>query len=126
MGGVEFSPNDFFSPNSQQRWIGLIMNDYNHTALGMPHLTGEKWSLVAEDIMISTRCATCNYGGNSLVKIYNTVSLVRAQLVLIRLFAFLVEDPAAVRMDFCGKHVFLLLTQFELVVFLPLFSLQLM
>jgi hypothetical protein len=36
MGAVVFSPNDYFSPNSQQRWVGLIFNDYNHTALGMP------------------------------------------------------------------------------------------
>ena len=43
LGGVEFSPNDFFSPNSQQRWTGLIMNDVNHTALGLPHLTGESF-----------------------------------------------------------------------------------
>lgn len=36
MGAVVFSPNDYFSPNSQQRWVGLIFNDFNHTALGMP------------------------------------------------------------------------------------------
>ena len=26
MGAVVFSPNDYFSPNSQQRWVGLIFN----------------------------------------------------------------------------------------------------
>ena len=52
---VVFSPNDYFSPNSQQRLIGLIFNDYSYTAVGMPHLTGEKCSLVDRDIMISTR-----------------------------------------------------------------------
>lgn len=36
MGAVVFSPNDYFSPNSQQRWVGLIFSDFNHTALGMP------------------------------------------------------------------------------------------
>jgi hypothetical protein len=72
MGAVVFSPNDYFSPNSQQRWVGLIFNDENHTSLGMPHLTGEKWSLVDEDIMIMQRCGSCNYGGDSLVHMYNT------------------------------------------------------
>ena len=43
LGGVEFSPNDFFSPNSQQRWTGLIFADVNHTALGLPHLTGQSF-----------------------------------------------------------------------------------
>eukprot|EP01045_Picozoa_sp_COSAG04_P052255 COSAG04_NODE_22171_length_360_cov_0.597701_1_plen_43_part_10 len=39
--------------------------DVNHTAFGMPHLTGEKWSLVDEDIMIMQTCGSCNYGGPS-------------------------------------------------------------
>ena len=64
LGGVVFDPNKFFIPNTQQRWIGLIFNDYNHTALGMPHLTGEKWSLVDKDIMIATRCGTCRLPWN--------------------------------------------------------------
>ena len=38
----------------------------------MPHLTGEKWSLVDEDIMIMQTCGSCNYGGPSLVHMYNT------------------------------------------------------
>ena len=46
--------------------------DANHTAFGMPHLTGEKWSLVDEDIMIMQTCGSCNYGGPSLVHMYNT------------------------------------------------------
>ena len=60
MGAVVFSPNDYFSPNSQQRWVGLIFSDFNHTALGMPHLTGEKWGIVDEDIMLLQRCGTCS------------------------------------------------------------------
>ena len=72
MGAVVFSPSDNFSPNSQQRWVGLIFNDINHTKFGMPHLTGEKWSLVDEDIMIVQTCGSCNYGGRSLVHMYNT------------------------------------------------------
>ena len=38
----------------------------------MPHLTGEKWSLVDEDVMILQTCGSCNYGGRSLVHMYNT------------------------------------------------------
>ena len=60
LGGVEFSPNDFFSPNSQQRWTGLVFGNVEHTAIGLPHLTGEKWQLVDEDVMISQKCADCN------------------------------------------------------------------
>ena len=61
LGGVEFSPNDFFSPNSQQRWTGLIFGNAEHTAVGLPHLTGEKWQLVDPEVMISQKCASCNY-----------------------------------------------------------------
>ena len=28
MGAVVFSPNDYFSPNSQQRWVGLISKNF--------------------------------------------------------------------------------------------------
>lgn len=107
LGGVEFSPNDFFSyghslllfvhvgdhdfmwplielrtvclaadcrPNSQQRWTGLVFGNVLHTAIGLPHLTGEKWQLVDPEIMISQKCATCNYGGDSLIDVYNLSS----------------------------------------------------
>jgi hypothetical protein len=65
---------DFFSPNSQQRWTGLVFGNPEHTAVGLPHLTGEKWSIVDEDIMISQKCASCNYGGDSMIDIYNLTS----------------------------------------------------
>lgn len=71
LGGVAFSPNDFFSANTQQRWVGLIFSNRDHTSLGMPHLTGEKWALIDNDIGIFHKCATCNYGGNSVVDIFN-------------------------------------------------------
>ena len=74
LGGVEFSPNDYFSPNSQQRWSGLIFGNVEHTAIGLPHLTGEKWAVVGKDIMIAQKCATCNYGGNTSVELYNMTS----------------------------------------------------
>lgn len=74
LGGVEFSPNDFFSPNSQQRWTGLIFANVEHTAIGLPHLTGEKWQLVDPDVMISQKCASCNYGGDSVLDIFNLTS----------------------------------------------------
>ena len=45
----------------------VCLADENHTAFGFPHLTGEKYSLVDEDIMIMQRCGSCNYGGDSLV-----------------------------------------------------------
>ena len=70
MGAVVFSPNDYFSPNSQQRWVGLIFSDFNHTALGMPHLTGEKWGIVDEDIMLLQRC-----GNLLLVNICEKIAL---------------------------------------------------
>ena len=35
LGGVEFSPNDYFSPNTQQRWTGMIFGNAHHTALGL-------------------------------------------------------------------------------------------
>ena len=74
LGGVEFSPNDYFSPNSQQRWSGLIFGNVEHTAIGLPHLTGEKWAVVGKDIMIAQKCSTCNYGGNTSVELYNMTS----------------------------------------------------
>lgn len=35
-------------------------------------LTGEKWGIVDVDIMILHRCGSCNYGGDSIVHMYNT------------------------------------------------------
>lgn len=42
-----------------------------HSAIGLPHLTGEKWALVDEDILIAQKCGSCNYGGNTVIEIYN-------------------------------------------------------
>jgi hypothetical protein len=70
MGGVVFSPNDFFVGGSQQRWTGLVFSNANSTTIGLRHLTGEKWALVHEDVMIAQKCATCNYGGDPLVDLY--------------------------------------------------------
>lgn len=78
LGGVEFSPNDAFSPNSQQRWTGLIFGNVRHTAIGLPHLTGEKWAIVDEDIMIAQKCASCNYGGNTSIEIFNATSITQS------------------------------------------------
>ena len=61
LGGVSFSPNDAFSPNTQQRRTGLIVSNAAHSSIGLPHLTGEKWQLVSGDVMISQKCASCNW-----------------------------------------------------------------
>ena len=74
LGGVSFSPNAAFSPNTQQRWTGLIFSNAIHTSIGLPHLTGEKWQLVSGDVMVSQKCASCNYGGTSLAQIYNATA----------------------------------------------------
>lgn len=71
MGAVSFSPNAAFSPGSQQRWVGLIFSNMVHTSIGLPHLTGEKWSVVGDGVMMAAKCASCNYGGNSTAAIYN-------------------------------------------------------
>jgi hypothetical protein len=67
IGGVEFSPNDLFEAVSQQRWTGLTFSNYLHTTLGMPHMTGEKWSVTRGNggaaIQIAMKCASCMYGG---------------------------------------------------------------
>ena len=34
---------DAFSPNTMDRWTGLIFNNKNMTLLGLPHTHGEKW-----------------------------------------------------------------------------------
>ena len=41
LGGVVFSPNDWFGANTQQRWTGMVFSNVNHSAIGLPHLTGE-------------------------------------------------------------------------------------
>ena len=76
LGGVVFSPNDFFSANTQQRWVGLIFSNAYHTAVGMPHITGEKWSLIDADIGIFHKCGSCNYGGDSIVDLFNATASV--------------------------------------------------
>ena len=63
LSGVVWSPNDSISPNSQQRWVGLIFGNANHTALGMHHITGEKWGMIDADIGIYHKCAICHYQG---------------------------------------------------------------
>ena len=72
LGAVSFSPSSAFSPGSQQRWVGLIFSNIVHSSIGLPHLTGEKWSVVGDNgVMIAGKCASCNYGGNSSAVIYN-------------------------------------------------------
>lgn len=50
LGGVVFSPNDAFSANTQQRWTGLVFANAVHTTVGLPHLTGEKWALIDQEV----------------------------------------------------------------------------
>ena len=72
LGAVSFSPSSAFSPGTQQRWVGLIFSNSFHSSIGLPHLTGEKWSVVGEQgAMISGKCASCNYGGNTTATVYN-------------------------------------------------------
>ena len=77
LAGVEFSPNDAFIANSQQRGTGLVFANDHHSTVALPHLTGEKWGLVQEDLMFVQRCGSCNYGGPSLFQVYNAGSLVQ-------------------------------------------------
>jgi hypothetical protein len=67
IGGVEFSPDDLFEAVSMQRWTGLIFSNADHTTMGMPHMTGDKWSITrgfgGAAIQIAQKCATCMYGG---------------------------------------------------------------
>jgi hypothetical protein len=37
---VEFSPNDVFVANTQQRGTGLVFANDDHTTVALPHLTG--------------------------------------------------------------------------------------
>jgi len=77
LAGVLFSPNDAFVANCQQRGTGLTFANEVHTAVVLPHLTGEKWGVVHEDVMFVQRCGSCNYGGSSMFQIYNASSLWR-------------------------------------------------
>ena len=71
LASVEFSPNDPFVANTQQRGTGLVFANDEHSTVALPHLTGEKWGLVEEDLMFVQRCGSCNYGGPSLFQIFN-------------------------------------------------------
>lgn len=75
LAGVEFSPNDAFIANSQQRGTGLVFANDDHSAVALPHLTGEKWGLIQDDLMFVQRCGSCNYGGPSLLQIFNATSV---------------------------------------------------
>ena len=71
MSAVQFSPNDAFVANCQQRGTGLVFANGVHTTVALPHLTGEKWGLLDQDVMLVQRCGSCNYGGSSLYQIFN-------------------------------------------------------
>eukprot|EP00040_Diaphanoeca_grandis_P009732 m.49900 g.49900 ORF g.49900 m.49900 type:complete len:705 (-) comp21159_c1_seq1:362-2476(-) len=75
LAGVVFSPNDAYIPNCQQRGTGLVFSNKDHSAVSFPHLTGEKWALIDEDIMLVQRCGSCNYGGPSLFQVYNATTV---------------------------------------------------
>ena len=51
---------DAFSPNTMDRWTGLIFNNKNMTLLGLPHTHGEKWvrthTRAHTDTQKQTRC----------------------------------------------------------------------
>ena len=79
LAGVEFSPNDAFIANSQQRGTGLVFANDAHSTVALPHLTGEKWGLVQEDLMFVQRCGSCNYGGPSLFQIFNASRVWKGQ-----------------------------------------------
>lgn len=72
MSAVVFSPNSAFIANSQQRGTSLVFSNSIHSAVALPHLTGEKWGLLDEDVMFVQRCGSCNYGGPALFQVYNT------------------------------------------------------
>jgi len=71
LGGVIFSPNDRFSPNTMDRWTGLVFANENHTLVGLPgNGPGDKWCLIGEGLMIAQKCAGGGcYGGTPLVSI---------------------------------------------------------
>jgi hypothetical protein len=75
LAGVEFSPNDKFVANTQQRGTGLVFANDDHSAVALPHLTGEKWGTVDQDLMMVQRCGSCNYGGPSLFQVFNATEV---------------------------------------------------
>ena len=74
LAGVMFSPNDAFVANCQQRGTGLVFSNVDHSAVALPHLTGEKWGVIDQDVMLVQRCGSCNYGGAALFQVYNASS----------------------------------------------------
>lgn len=79
LGGVEFSPNDVFSPNTMDRWTGLIFGNRVNSAIGLPHGTGDKWSVTQQwpegSVMIAQNCGTCGYKGAPLISIQGATSI---------------------------------------------------
>ena len=75
LAGVEFSPNDVFVANTQQRGTGLVFANDDHSTVTLPHLTGEKWGTVDRDLMMVQRCGSCNYGGPPVFQIFNASSV---------------------------------------------------
>ena len=69
LGGVEFSPADAFSPNTMDRWTGLIFSNRETTVLGLPHTHGDKWAVIDGAVMIAQNCGSCGYQGMPLVSI---------------------------------------------------------
>ena len=71
LGGDIFSPNDHFSPNTMDRWTGLVFGNPTHTVVGLPgDGPGDKWFLIDDDVMIAQKCAGGGcYGGNPLVSV---------------------------------------------------------
>ena len=61
--------------NCQQRGTGLTFANTDHSAVALPHLTGEKWGVLDNDAMLVQRCGSCNYGGPSLFQVYNASSI---------------------------------------------------
>jgi hypothetical protein len=49
---------DMFVANTQQRGTGLVFANGDHSTVALPHLTGEKWGAVHQDIMMVQRCGT--------------------------------------------------------------------
>jgi hypothetical protein len=76
LSGVVFNPHDAFVANCQQRGTGLVFANDEHSAVALPHLTGEKWGLVEDDLMMVQRCGSCNYGGGTLFQVHCCLSAV--------------------------------------------------
>ena len=79
LAGVEFSPNDMFVANTQQRGTGLVFANADHSTVALPHLTGEKWGTIDQDVMIVQRCGSCNYGGPPVFQVFNATSVWQGQ-----------------------------------------------